>query len=701
MENQKISQSSKLKRLLSAARQLVRRQRRLAFFSLVVIIAGGYYFYRHKQAGTSSTTYIMGTAEKGSIIVSVSGSGQIETSDQVDVKPNVAADIIAIYIKAGQKVKAGDIIAKLDDSDLKNKVAQAKNSLTSARANLNLKLAGATKQEIKLAENAVASAQLSYEQAVANVDDVKVSSEQSLAKAQTQLDNAQISLENAQRNYDNAVANDNISGESDDNDLSKTYSDAKSALESAQLTIRSAIVSADDILGKNNYSNANHPYLYLLGARDSQSTINANSSYELARAEFIKLEASNRLAATANWTHDDVEKQLVATKTALQSAKTMAHDVYNVLLNTVVSADLSQSTIDGYKQTASSQESSLLSGINSINQAQQAINNIRLGISSSGLSSSASVNNAKSSLDTAKNNLVTAQSSLVQAQSDNKKSLDSANSELASRKIAYENAKIQLEQKTAAPREVDLASARVQVAQAAQDYEQAVQDLADAEVKSPIDGVVAKVNQKVGYAASASDSDANSIATIITDQQLAVISLNEVDIAKVKVGQQASLSFTAIDGLKLTGQVAEVESIGASEQGVVSYEIKISLDSQDERVKPQMSVSAEIIIDSKTDVLVLDNSLIKTDSQGLSYVEVFGKRHLKSGETITTADLPEAKYIEIGLSNDTKSEIISGLAVEDIIIVQSFSSNNSKAAQSAATQRSGLQMMGGMGGGPR
>lgn len=101
-----------------------------------------------------------------------------------------------------------------------------------------------------------------------------------------------------------------------------------------------------------------------------------------------------------------------------------------------------------------------------------------------------------------------------------------------------------------------MASARVQVAQAAQDYEQAVQDLADAEVKSPIDGVVAKDNQKVGYAASASDSDANSIATIITDQQLAVISLNEVDIAKVKVGQQASLSFTAIDGLKLTGQVA-------------------------------------------------------------------------------------------------------------------------------------------------
>lgn len=697
MDNQPVIWSVSLKRFQKLYKFF--QCRRWLFFLLIILIIGsGYYFYHRGQTASADIAYTMGTATKSSIVVAVSGSGQVETSDQVDVKPNVSADIIAINVKAGQKIKTGDVIAKLDSSDLKNKVSQAQNSLASARANLNLKLAGSTKEEIKLAENSVASAKLNYDQATANIDNVKTNNDQNIAKAQNQLDNSQISLDGAQRSYDNAVVNNSISGENDNNDLSKAQSDAKSSLDSAQLSIRSAIVSADDILGKNHYSNNSHPYLYLFGARDSQTIINANNSYEVARNSFISLEASNRLAATAGWSDQSINQQVEATLATLQLTKAMAHDVYNVLLNTVTSVDLSQATIDGFKQATASQENSLLSTINSITQTKQAISDINLGVSSSGLSSSAAVNNAKSSLETAKNNLASAQSSLSQARSDGKKNLDSANADLLAKKISYDNAKIQLDTKKAPPREVDLASARVQVAQALNDYEQAVQDLADAEVKSPIDGTVAKVNQRVGYAASGSNSDANSIATIITDQQLAVVSLNEVDIAKVKVSQKASLTFTAIDGLKLTGQVVEVDSIGTSEQGVVSYNVKISFDTQDERVKPQMSVSADIIIESKTDVLVLDISAIKTDADGLAYVEIFSKYKAKTGEVITTADQPEIKYVETGLANDTKTEIVSGLTVDDIIVIQSSSSGSGVANQTTSAQRSGLQMMGGLGG---
>ncbi|HNW55987.1 MAG TPA: HlyD family efflux transporter periplasmic adaptor subunit [bacterium] len=411
------------------------------------------------------------------------------------------------------------------------------------------------------------------------------------------------------------------------------------------------------------------------------------------------MSAAPATAASAGWTEELVVIQLAATKETAGLAKTMASDAYNVLINTVVASGLSQSTIDGYKQTASSQENSLLNAINSLTQNQKTISDSKLDSSSSGISSSASVNNAKASLDTAKNNLETAKNSLNQTISDNKKSLDSAKNELATKKISYENAKIQLEQKTAAPREVDLASARVQVAQAKQDYEDALENLADAEVKSPIDGVVAKVNQKVGYAASASDSNSsNSIATIITDQQLAVISLNEVDIAKVKTGQKAMLTFTAIEDLELTGQVVEIDNLGTDTQGVVSYEVKINLDNQDERVKSQMSVSAEIITESSTDVLVIDSNAIKTDNDNLSYVEVFENKKLASGDSFNTTETPTKKYIEVGITNDTKTEITGGLSEGDVIVIQtsSISSSENKASTKTSTnQRSGLQMMGG------
>ncbi len=675
------------------------KNRRIWFLFLIIVVVGGFFIYRINKNKIGGNSYVMGAVEKGSIITTVSGTGQIETSDQVDVKPNVAADIVAINIKAGQKVKAGDIIAKLDDSDLKDKVKQAKNSLTSAQANLSLKLAGATAQEIKLAENSVSSAKLNYDQAVINVADTEENNKQSLAKAEMQVNNSQINLESAQRNYDNALVNSEISGQNDDSNLTKVYNDGRSTIESTQISIRSAIVAIDDILGENNYSNNDHPYLYLLGARDSQSMISAKNSYQAARTSYLKLEASNKAAASAGWTEELIVAQLAATKETAGLAKTMASDAYNVLINTVVASGLSQSTIDGYKQTASSQENSLLNAINSLTQNQKAISDSKLDVSSSGISSSASVSNAKSSLDTAKNNLETAKNSLNQTISDNKKSLEAAKNELAAKKISYENAKIQLEQKTAAPREVDLASARVQVAQAKQDYEDALENLADAEVKSPIDGVVAKVNQKVGYAASASDSNSsNSIATIITDQQLAVISLNEVDIAKVKTGQKAMLTFTAIEDLELTGQVVEIDSLGTDTQGVVSYEVKINLDSQDERVKSQMSVSAEIITESSTDVLVIDSNAIKTDNDNLSYVEVFENKKLTSGDSFNTTETPTKKYIETGVTNDTQTEITGGLSEGDIIIVQTSSissGENQTSAKTSTSQRSGLQMMGG------
>lgn len=676
------------------------KNRRVWLLLLIVVAVGVFFIYRINKNTTNGSDYTMGSIEKGSIIVTVSGTGQIETSDQIDVKPNVAADIVAINIKAGQKVKAGDVIAKLDDNDLKDKVKQAKNSLTSAQANLSLKLAGATAQEIKLAENSVSSAKLSYDQAVTNVANTEENNKQSLAKAQMQVDNSQINLESAQRNYDNALASSEISGQNDNSNLAKVYNDGRSVIESTQISIRSAIVAIDDILGENNYNNNDHPYLYLLGARDSQSMISAKNSYQAARASYLKLETSNKTAASAGWTEELVITQLAATKETAGLAKIMASDAYNVLINTVVASGLSQSTIDSYKQTASSQENSLLNAINSLTQNQKTISDSKLDVSSSGISSSASVNNAKSSLDTAKNNLETAKNSLAQAISDNKKSLDTVKNELAAKKISYENAKIQLEQKTAAPREVDLASARVQVAQAKQDYEDAVENLADAEVRSPIDGVVAKVNQKVGYAASASDSNSsNSIATIITDQQLAVISLNEVDIAKVKIGQKAMLTFTAIEDLELTGQVVEIDSLGTDTQGVVSYEVKINLDSQDERVKSQMSVSAEIIIENSTDVLVVDSNAIKTDNDNLSYVEVFENKKLASGDLFSSTEIPTKKYIEIGITDNTKTEIIGGLSEGDIIVVQTSaisSSENETSIKNSTNQRSGLQMMGGV-----
>lgn len=193
----------------------------------------------------------------------------------------------------------------------------------------------------------------------------------------------------------------------------------------------------------------------------------------------------------------------------------------------------------------------------------------------------------------------------------------------------------------------------------------------DTFIYAPFDGVVATLTAKVG------ESSGSSVGTLITKQKLATISLNEVDIAKIKLGQKATLTFDAIDGLSITGVVAEIDSIGTVSQGVVSYNIKISFDVNDDRVKPGMSVSATIITDNAQDVIVVPSSAIKTQN-GISYVQTFDSAlapvatGTQGSPSLTP---PNQTEVTLGLVGVTSTEIISGLKEGDIIVTKTITAS--------------------------
>jgi len=189
---------------------------------------------------------------------------------------------------------------------------------------------------------------------------------------------------------------------------------------------------------------------------------------------------------------------------------------------------------------------------------------------------------------------------------------------------------------------------------------------------------------------NSSSSSSNSSAAMVIDDlssMKASISINEVDATKVKAGQKVSLTFDAIDGLTLTGKVDEISAVGTDTQGVVTYPATISFDSLDERVRPQMSVSATITTDVKQDVLMVSNSAVKT-SGDTHYVLV-----MQNGTPVQTT-------IEIGSSNDTSTEITKGLNEGDTIVTQTITKSSSNSSSSSNTG-SGMQGMGALtGGGP-
>ena len=194
-------------------------------------------------------------------------------------------------------------------------------------------------------------------------------------------------------------------------------------------------------------------------------------------------------------------------------------------------------------------------------------------------------------------------------------------------------------------------------------------------IRAPFDGVIARVGVKVGEEANGA-----VIATIVGNKNIAEIPLNEIDAANVKVGEKVNLTFDAAPGLNIVGDVDEVDLVGEVSQGVVTYNIKISFNSNPV-VKSGMSVSADIITDEKDNILVVPSSAVKTRGNA-HYVE-----EQRGASTTPPVEVP----VEIGISNDTETEILSGLKAGDVIVVRTI-------APSTATQTSSAPSLFGGGG---
>ena len=229
--------------------------------------------------------------------------------------------------------------------------------------------------------------------------------------------------------------------------------------------------------------------------------------------------------------------------------------------------------------------------------------------------------------------------------------------------------------------DLDTQSAQIAVEQANNTLLDAKQTLANCYVTAPFGGIISSVPVIVGDTASSG----TTLATIITSKDLATVTLSEVDVAKIVLGDKATLTFNAIPNLTIAGQVVEIDSVGTVYSGVVNYNVQISFDTQDTRVKSGMSLNANIITNVAQNVLTVPNAAVKTQG-ATKYVQV-----LVNG-------VPQIKTVTVGLSNATSTQILSGINAGDKVVTQTISSTSASAGTTtgASTTRIGG---GGFGGG--
>ena len=208
-------------------------------------------------------------------------------------------------------------------------------------------------------------------------------------------------------------------------------------------------------------------------------------------------------------------------------------------------------------------------------------------------------------------------------------------------------------------------------------------------ITAPFAGVIGSVNLVEGMVLESANS-----TTSINSQRVAVIkgdslpvisvSLSEIDVPKVAVGQKVIITLDSISDKTFTGIVATVDRVGATTSNVTSYSAKIKLDSSSTEILPNMAATANIVLETKTDVLKAPSSAVSTQD-GTNYIKI-----LKDGKEINVP-------VEIGISSDTEIEIISGINESDTIITGTTTSSKTTSTQTRSVFSGGF----GTGGGPR
>lgn len=651
---------------------LLRHKKLLAVF--LILLIGGSYFWMRSRGSTQPVRYMMGTATQGTVISAISGSGQVSSEREIEVKPiDASGRITSVLVKQGQEVKAGDAIVTIDQADALKVVRDAERSVQDAQN--GVKTAQLSLEKVKQPADATAllKAENTLNSAKRDLEDLKAGADQSDI---TQAESALAIQERKTR----------ISADGKTSEIVREIYDQNIVdMRNLSQTLTSALQTVDSILGVDQIS-ANIVYQQHLGVRYSGIMEQAKSQYSIAKTSVNALKVQTDDLQIVTSSKEDIEKAIKYVQTSIVQTDALLQTMQRVMDYSVTSASFTQSSLDSLRNSINSARTSVTNKISSAADFQRAIDSAQVSYQDALVA----LQNAQATLDKLKKGA-------------DSKDIATAEEKIKEAQATYDDLKAGADKLDIATAEQSVSQKRSSLASALDALSEAKRNLANYTVKAPFDGVVASLPVAKADEVSASVS----VATLVTKVKIATLTLNEVDVVKVKQGQQATLTFDAVSDLTLAGTVAEVDVVGATNSGVVGYGVKIAFTTDDDRIKSGMSVSASIQTAVSADVVTVPNSAVQSGSSGDSYVlvlpNVTKEQVTASSNGVTSPTVPERKIVTIGLADDANTEIKSGLSSGDLVVIKTVqSSATTKTATSAtATGNSSLlRSIGGSTGGP-
>lgn len=498
------------------------------------------------------------TAQRGNLVAAISPTGEVYAPRQVDLSFDVnKIQLIELNVTPGQKVQAGDVLARIDATALERAVIQAEADLTVTQDNLEKAQNPYTELDLTQAKLAVAQAEIGLEDAKENLEKAR--------DPYTDLDLAQARLAVAQAETELADAKEDLETllDPDIEAAQAAVRDAEAALEIARNQL---------IVVENDPDNAAK-----LRTLEAEANWYRNNHWEAEQ----KFEQGKIDQGKLNWEYSN----MLAAEERLTAARAQA-------------------------------ESSLSNAQNKVTQAEEALRDAQENLAElqSGPDPS-DLTEAETRVTQAEYNLARAQQTLAEIEAG-PDPLDLTRAETQVTQAEYNVAKARetLAEIEAGPDPKDLEVAQAKLISAQATLEKAQAALEAATMLAPFDSTVISVGAEVDDLVS-SNTTVVTLADLSNLQVQAIV--DETDISRVEIGQQVEATFDAFPGHRFWGQVLEVPLQGRLMQNVLIYEVPVSLEgAEDVALKPGMTANLTIVVGRRENALLVPAMAVQQGEEG-------------------------------------------------------------------------------------
>jgi multidrug resistance efflux pump len=682
----------------------VQKRKWLAIVLLVVAAGFGFWWWRKVKTATPAKFAIV---QRETLTLAVREVGTIEPLVKVAVKSKVAGRIMAIRVQEGDFVRKGQVIAIIDPTELERQVNQVKAELAAAEALWRQALTNLQLQETLLrqqweqAHADLIAAQANFEKLMSGARPEEIeAAEASVRKAKAQLEAAQRELERQKQLYESrAIAYQQAEAELRiaEANLQKLLSGARpEEIAAAEADLKRAQAALEE--ARQNLERQKQIVEQGLARKQAEAELqSAKANLENAKAN---LERKRTLYEKGFVSKQELDSAEAAYQSALaQFQRTQAY-LEQVKLDEQQSLAAARARYEAAMQDvkASQERLNLLrkSRAEDIAAAQAQVERAKAMLKSATASETQTLDTAQVRYQAALEDYQAALAQLRALKTARPEDLKVAEAQVRRASIALKAAEARLREKQNLAEEVKAAWAQVQ--RLREHLANLQTQLRDTVITAPISGVVIKKSVEVGELVASAISgfaQGTELVTIADLSQLVVrVRLNEVDVARVYVGQPAEVRVDAVPEKVFKGVVSKIapaaldrllaRSINAAAgQGEAAwFDVEIKLNETHPDLKLGMSANVDIVAKKLARILTIPldaiveeegarYALLVTDPQIAQQVRKAYMAGRLDELVIPESKVPTKKVrIRIGLKNEAKAQLISGLKEGDVLLVK-------------------------------